>query len=365
MRNIFRIVQGAAAAAGMSAVAGGAMAATPTVNCDTPGQTITAAIAALSPATYYQTINVSGKCKENIYIPPELAVTLVAPTGARLTPATTSSATIDVEGRLIVENMTINTGTFAGFYVNRGGFGTLIAGTIDGAGAGVQVSDNSGALLQDTTIKVTGGTGVSLYSNGSLEVDGVAGLFGRNAASIASVASGGIGIFCGQGNVTLSTKGGGDISLKENGFAGISAIGCNVKVNASAANPVTIDRTGASGKNSDGIVLQGGSATLNGVRIIQNLGNGLDAYENASVALQGDGLEIEGNLGAGILAAQGASVHIVPYNGVNTISQGGNDANPLFDCYQGGNIYVDQIAGTITPAPTKATLGCLTVGTPQ
>jgi hypothetical protein len=365
MRNFFAIVQRAAAAACMSAVAGGAMAATPTVDCDTPGQTITAAIAALAPATYYQTINVSGKCNENVYIPPELAVTLIAADKTRLTPATPASATIDVEGRLMVENMYINTGTFAGFYVNRGGFGTLIGGTIEGAGSGVQVSDNSGALLQDTTIKVTGGTAISLYANGTLEVDGVSGLFGRNMASIASTAGGGIGIFCGQGNVTLSTKGGGEISLKDNGFAGVSAIGCNVKVNASAADPVYIDSTGVAGKDSDGIVLQGGSATLSGVHIVDNLGNGLDAYENASVALQGDGLEIVNNQGAGILAAQGATVHIVPYNGVNKISESGGDSNPLFECYQGGNIYVDQIAGTISPAPTKATLGCLTVGTPQ
>jgi hypothetical protein len=365
MARVIKMTQGMAVAAAFVVIGSAAAAATPTVNCDTPGQSISGAIAALNPSPYYQIINVSGKCKENIYIPPELAVTLVAAEGTRLLPATITSATVDVEGRLVAENIYIETGSFAGFYVNAGGFGTLIGGTIEGAGSGVQVADNSGALLQDTMIKVTGSAAVSLYANGSLEVDGVAGLFGRNGVSIASIASGGIGIFCGQGNVTLSTKGGGDISLKENGFAGISAIGCNVKVNASAANPVTIDRTGVAGKNSDGIVLQGGSATLNGVRIIQNLGNGLDAYENASVALQGDGLEIEGNLGAGILAAQGATVHIVPYNGINTIAQGGSDSNPLFACYQGGNIYVDQIAGTITPAPTKATLGCLTVGAPQ
>ena len=41
-----------------------------------------------------------------------------------------------------------------------------------------------------------------------------------------------------------------------------------------------------------------------------------------------------------------------------------NNGSNVFDCYQGGKIYVDKIAGEITPAPTTAQLGCLHIGGP-
>jgi len=71
-------------------------------------------------------------------------------------------------------------------------------------------------------------------------------------------------------------------------------------------------------------------------------------------------VNISGNV-AGIYTSQGATVQFVDFNGVSTVS---NNGTKVFACYQGGQIYVDKIAGEITPAPTAAQLGCLHVGGP-
>jgi hypothetical protein len=54
-------------------------------------------------------------------------------------------------------------------------------------------------------------------------------------------------------------------------------------------------------------------------------------------------------------------VQFTPLIGVSTVKDNGKN---LFLCYQGGHIYVDQIAGTIQPPPTKAQRGCLQIGGP-
>ncbi len=105
-------------------------------------------------------------------------------------------------------------------------------------------------------------------------------------------------------------------------------------------------------------------ASLNGLQVVDNTDTGIDAREGANVQLDGQGVEIKGNTGQAIAAQQNAAVHIVPYNGINTISNPAGNTNPLFNCYHGAKIFVDQISGTITPAPTSADIGCLTVGGP-
>jgi len=336
-----------------------------TVNCNTAGQTITAAINALAPAAGYQTINVSGKCVENVYVPPNLSVNLVAATGTTLTPATATNLTISVNGKLMVSNLTIATGSNTGIYVYQGGFVNVQGGTIAGAGEGLEAAELGHALIQNVVFSTTGtNSAINTWSFGTVEIDGISNFQGRNGTTITDAKGGGIN--CSSGFVLLNTFGDGTVVLTGNATTGISLNnGCNLNITGgSALKPVTIEKTGISGNYSVALQINGGTAILSDLHIVDNTYIGIDAVEGASVQIAGHGTEITGNTGQAIVADQNAVVHIVPWNGVNAISNPSGNTNPLFNCYQGGKIYVDQIANTITPAPTSADIGCLTVGGP-
>lgn len=350
-------IVGAALAAVFVVASGHAKGAV--VNCNA-GQTISAAITKIKPATGYVTINVSGACSDNIYIPPDQAIHLIAANGATLAPANASTPTVTVEGRLQVDNLTVSTGSLVAIYINRGGFATVLAGTISGTAEGIEVSDNSAVLIEDSTITTSGSTAVKTDANGTVDIQGVANVFGRNAATITATAN--TGLVCVQGNVTLSTYGNGTVDFTGNAY-GLLLTGCNLRVEANANYPVTVEKTGTTGQYSTALSIQGGSAILNGLQVQNNNDIGLNVFEGASVELNGAGLTVTGNSGLALISQQNGVIHIVP-NGVNTISEPNGNNATLFNCYQGGKIYVDQIANTITPPPTKANIGCLTVGGP-
>lgn len=122
---------------------------------------------------------------------------------------------------------------------------------------------------------------------------------------------------------------------------------------------IKIAANGTAGGNGSGLEQHGGWADLNTVEILDSAGfAAINASLNAAIQL--NNVTITGNV-AGISADQGATVQFVSFNGASTVKNNGSN---VFDCYQGGKIYVDKIAGEITPTPTTAQLGCLHIGGP-
>ena len=333
-------------------------AAAASVDC-AKGQTISAAVGKLKPTSDYEEIKVSGSCSDNVYIGPGLSVALVGATGAALAPANTGLAAITVAGHLILANMSVTTGSFAAVFANQGAFATLLAVTISGPGTGLQVSDNSGALVQNSAIDVTGFAGINTYAGANVEIDGIAKIYGSSGTTLTG---GTDGVYCAQGGITLTTSGG-PITLSGSGSNGIETSGCNVKTNVVAGFPITISGNGSAKGGGAVSASRNASIDLNNVDLINNNGTyAVGLFEGAAAVLTGD--TITGNSGQAIQADQNSIAHFQNYGGINTVSAPNGNTSVLFSCYQGGKIYVDQVAGFITPAPTGANQGCLTIGGP-
>lgn len=338
------------------AIAAAAHAATK-VDCSA-GQTISGAIAALKPAAGYQIIDVTGACTDNVYIAPNQAIAIQSIKGASLTPKNTSGAAIESDGHLYLYNFAINTGNFAGVFVNQGGYAQVDALTITGPGDGIQVSDHSGALIDNSSIKVTGFAALNIYAGGDVEVDGLA-IKGQTGPSFTG---GSDGILCPSGTVTLNASGA-PITLSGSGSLGLQAEGCVIRTFISSGQSITIDGNGGGHQGGGGVAAyHGAQVELYGVAVTNNTGFGVNVVENSEVTISG--ATITGNSGVALGTAQNGVISIANYIGINTITEPSGDTNALFGCYQGGKIYVDQIAGTIQPPPTQQNQGCLTIGGP-
>lgn len=326
-----------------------------TVNCDA-SQTIGAALAALGPSNTTIVVNVSGTCQENLTIPRNEAVRLVATPSATIEPADSSEeATIVVAGKLVTDAFNVVGTNFAAIAVDQGGLALLNAGTITGAGNGVSVSNNGTLEITDVSITVTGEAAVNTWNGATVGIFGMPNVFGADKAILTG---GSYGVLCHQGNLDLSTNAGGSIHIVNNPIVGISALGCNVEVNGLAAGVISISNNGVSGQYSAALQLEGDYAILNTVKIADNLDLGISATAGAAIEINGS--TITGNSGTALSASQNAVVVIESNHGIDTITAG--TGGSLFGCYQGGKIYTNQISGTITPPPTN--LGCLTVGGP-
>jgi hypothetical protein len=326
-----------------------------TVNCGA-SQTISGALAALAPSNTTVVINVSGTCHENLTIPHNQAVHLVATPSATIEPADSSGyATIVARGKLVIDAFNVVSTDFAAIAVDQGGVALLNAGTITGAGNGVWVANNGTVEITDVSITVTGQAAVSTSNGATVDILGMPNVFG---ADLTSLTGGSYGVLCHQGNLNLFTNAGGSIHIRNNPIDGISALGCNVEANGLATGVIHISNNGVLGQFSAALELHGDYAILNTVTIANNLDFGISATAGAAVEINGS--TITGNSGTAISASQNAVVDIESFHGVNTMTAGSSGS--LFGCYQGGKIYTNQISGTITPPPTN--LGCLTVGGP-
>jgi hypothetical protein len=337
-----------------------ATAAPINVNCNN-AQTIGSAISSAPPMNGFLQINVSGACHENVFIPPNQAVALAAAPGATLAPANTALPTINVNGILNVTGLQITaTAPQAGLYV-FGGRASMFGGQITGTGQGVNVS--SGLLsIQNAVINVGGFSAITVRSGGILEAQGLPNAFGRNDSTFTG---GSAGIFCENGQLTLSTQSGGSISVTNNPHVGLQTFGCNLAAHGTSNGLIKFSFNGTTaGVYSAGLELRLGFANLTGVQVANNMDTGINANEGASVELNGNGTTIIGNAGNAMTTSQHGVIHINSFGGANTIKEPSGNTRPLFNCFQGGKIYVNQIAGAITPTPTPAQMGCLTVGGP-
>jgi hypothetical protein len=322
------------------------------VNCGS-GQTIGAAVAKLKPAAGYQTINVKGACTENVFIPQGLAVSIVGSKGASLAPST-GSVTVTVQGKVSVSGLAVTTGSFTAFNVQNGVV-TLVADTVSGAGVGVYATNNSTLIAQNVAINVGGFAAIAIYSGSSLEVDGVTPVDGASGTSLTGAYT---AIGCYVGSVTLNALGG-PITMINSGGDGISLNGCNFTDNVTSGQSISVTNSGG-----NGIKATGGLLTLTDMNISNSAGIGLFVVGGGSAFISG-GMVITGNGSNAIDAQQNGVVSIFNFGGgVNTVSEASGNSNVLFGCYQGGKIYVPQISGYITPAPTQSNIGCLQVGGP-
>ncbi len=340
-----------------------ALAAKPSVDCNTSGQTITAAINALTPAPGYQQINVSGTCKEAIYIPPELAVSLVGAKGARIVPPTNATGpTIGVAGKLFLYGMTVTSTSFTAIYLGgqNGGVAAIVTNsTLDGPGGAVNVSGGATVQVQASKLAVTGTTAaIQTYNQGVVEVDGYSSYSTAAGTTISSTGGSGIGCY-GGGNVVVNAYGG-TVAIKDNGGTAIDSVGCNVQLTGGKTFVELEGNKGFAALN----MAQASSLTIDHVKIEDNAGLGIYAQIGSGVQISG-AVTISGNGNTPLQASSGAILRFVSYaGGINTIGAPSTFTGPWYGCYQGGKIYVDQIANIIQPAPTSAELGCLQVGGP-
>ncbi len=303
-----------------------------TVNC-AAGQTLTDAIAALTPAVTYQSLIVLGACAESVSIPPGLEVAITGAGGASLTPPP-GSAGFYVTGKMILTNLSIvgNAGGYNAIYVDQGGYVQLTALKITGGADGVDFAHGASGQIINSTISVTSSEAIGLFGAGTVEIDGFSAVDGISATTLIGSS---YGVNCAQGALILNADGGA-LVIKNAGVAGVQVAQCTASTNVASGSEILI------GNNATGIFTKmGGSMVIAG------------------------GVTIGGNSNGAIIAQQNGVVSILNFDGgVNTIYEGAGNTNILFNCYQGGKIYVPAIAGYIKPPPSLADQGCLQVGGP-
>ena len=138
-------------------------AATATVDC-AAGQTITSALAGAKPG---DTIMVSGMCKEQVYVQPEMAritldgqkkTTIQHPGGSKPSPHA-----VYIRGKeIIIKGFTV-TGGLDGIHLS-GPASTLIDGNVvvKNSGRGIHIDKGSIARILNTTVQESGGIGVDV-----------------------------------------------------------------------------------------------------------------------------------------------------------------------------------------------------------
>ncbi len=333
-----------------------------TVNCKA-GRTITQAINALRPAAGYQQINVLGSCTEQVFVPTGLAVAITGAKGASLQPPQSyTGPTVEVQGKLVVQTLAVVGTSFTAFQVNGISGGTLQISdvAITGPGQAIYASNNASVLVQASTVSAPGNPAINVDQS-SLEVDGFSFYSASTTSSVTS--SGGDGIGCYSGGTVKLNAGPGSVAVSNNGGTALDAVGCAVIITGSGTGkPGFVDLSNNKGFTSNNLA-QAAALTIDHATITSNTGIGIFAQVGSGVLLTGS-VTLTGNGAVALQAQVGAVSNIASYNGINTISAANGPTASLFGCFQGGKIYVGQIAGTITPAPTAANQGCLQVGGP-
>lgn len=320
-----------------------------TVNC-AKGQTIAAALAANPPANGGLTLLVNGTCTEDVVIERFSGVTIQGNPTATLRPVHPADIPVTAYTRLILDGVSIDGGS-TGIYDGHRSYVTFEHSKMTGTGTGIYVYDDSVLDVVDSTIATTGSYGIQSGLGNAI-------LIHADAGDTTEITGAQTGVFCSSSKLDLSTDGNGTILIDKNKRLGLQPWDCGVQT-YNPSGTISITANGTAGSYGAGIEQRGGVAILNSVKIENSAGfAAINASLNAGMQL--NNVTMSSNI-AGIYTNQGAIVQFVPYNGVSTVK---NNGDTIFSCYQGGQIYVDQIAGTITPAPTKAQLGCLHVGGP-
>jgi hypothetical protein len=294
----------------------GAAHAQVTVSC--PGQSLSAAVAALPP-NGPNTITVTGTCNnENVVINNMRSLTIVAGAGGAKIVQSQDSDTFDIS---LSQDIHLNGLEIAGVPGSTPGFGG--AGVFftqasevqingcdihDNEGGGVTATMGSLLFLNNTTIRNNnpGGDGLDVLSNSTANVIGsTIKDNGSACTTLPNCEANGVGVFTNHSFVVFR---GGNNLIQNNGDQGIGARnGSSVFLNG----PTTIQ-----GHNWNGISLRSGShLQINNPAVIRGNGSGcpsntallvslsqacggISAGENSTVVLRAG--TISGNSGAGI-----------------------------------------------------------------
>jgi hypothetical protein len=339
------------AAFGVAATVATAHAAQPpvAVNC-AAGHKITDALAAHPSSNGTLTLLVSGTCTENVEISRFSPVVIQGHPTATLKPVHPTDTPLSVTSHAVLAGIAIAGGSTS-LSINRRGFVRLIDSKITGTGTGIFVYDNSSVDVVGSTIATAGSYGIQSGLGSTIFVH-------ADAGDTTEISGARFGIFCNSSKLDLTTTGNGTILISKNKELGIQGFDCGLQTfNPSGA--IRITANGTAGSYGAGIELRGGVAILNDVQITNSVGFGaINASLNAGMQL--NHVTMTGNV-SGVHANQGAIVQFVNFHGASTVKSNGTH---VFSCFQGGQIYVDKLAGEIIPIPTPAQLGCLHVGGP-
>lgn len=316
------------------------------VNCTTGGK-IQPIIDSATPGDFLD-IALTGVCAENVSVYSNMFVQITGKTGAGITQLDPAKPLLRINGHawLIKLNLSSTQVTNELIQVSDMADAWIAGSKITDTQAGQLIHVFNNSNLGITNDIVSGGTdaAIEVSEGGNLQVTADSNSPGT-AATIVTGVTGGNVIGCEGGSARVATDGAaGSVTLKR-GDHGIYARDCNVNVRSNSG-PVNITLT-----RSAGIRQRGGNVSLVGATITGNIGTGVEVNYG--------GMEITGSTigsnGSGSVAKSGGTIAFNNLNGINTLT----DAPP-FTCYQNGLLYVDQIAGVITPTPAAS--NCLVVG---
>jgi Right handed beta helix region len=308
------------------------------VNC--PGQSLSAAVAALPP-NGPNIITLTGTCNESVSITDVRSLTIIGGSGGAKIVQPQDSDTFDIVRSQNITLQNLEIAGVPGSTLGSGGFGVNISEASDVHIIGCDIHDNEGGgvleinnsllLLRTTTIhNNTPGDGLDVISNSTanarvttIQDNGCAGLVTCFNFGFA----GGVGVFVARSSVVTLRE---NTLIQKNGDIGIVArVQSTVGLEISPSNTLTT----VQGHNINGIVIQEGAhLQVDGVALIQANGGGcppetpipcggIFATENATVEFNGLAT-ISGNHGAGIFVEQGTNLHL---GGGVTVSNNSGD----------------------------------------
>lgn len=341
---------GALVAVAVAAMTASAYAQPPvTVNC-AKGQKIADALNSHPSSAGALTLLVNGTCTEDVTISRFSGTTIQGNPTATLRPVHPTDTTITIGSHVTLIDVTVISGVRAIADGPRG-YVSLENSIVKGPGIGVLVWDDSLLDVIGSTIEATGQYGIQSSQGSTIFIH-------ADPGKTTEITGAEFGVFCSSAKLFLSTDGNGEILIQKNRQLGLQDFDCGVQT-YNPSGTIRIAANGAKNAYGAGIAQRGGVAILNSVELLNNIGfAAINATLNAGVQL--NNVTMTGNV-AGISANQAAIVQFVSFDGPSTVKNNGTN---VFQCYQGGQIYVDQIVGTITPTPSKAQLGCLHIGGP-
>ena len=283
-----------------------------TINIACPGQTLQSGIDAANPG---DTVSVTGACVENIIIRNEKQrFTISGSGGASVTGASSSSPVFNVRGKgIVIQGFTISGGSNT-VWVNRGSNAVIDNNTIqNGTFRGILVSNNAFAVITNNTIQNNTLDGIQVADTGNANI-------GFNLGTDTSASPN-----------TITGNGDRGIQLSRGGSARI--MGNTISNNASdgiLVNRLSVADIASNTINGNGTAFVGGNADGNGIYVSQNSSVQL-GEDNPTTFFDQPNTTTVNNANAGIRCSLGGVVrgHLGNTNQINgAVSQFGGGSTP-------------------------------------
>jgi len=331
-----------------------ALAATVSVHC--PSESINAAIQDAfagqghSPVTDQLTINLRGRCRENVEAPPLRKILIIGGEGASLQPNLPNTPALRVRGNLTVRKLTVQSSLQTGgalIEVGPMAFFALEESDVISSTAQFLLKEVENSQVEIGNSTLTGGIGAAVFvfdtSHLTIYANHGNTVIRRPGADRAEA------IGCYQAGLLINANHPPATVTIGPSPVGIAARSCTSLIAADEGTIVKI--TGATQR---GIELKSGdSFNLVRTTITGNPGRAIEV--NAGV-MEIDNSTISGN-GSGIAARIGTTIRFNRIYGPSQVADGPN----RYTCYQGGHIYSEP--GYISGNPDSTS--CLQVSGPE